>query len=234
MAPHLQRRNGVFHLRVRVPDRLKVRVGMLEVRRSLHVYSLAQARPLALRYAARVMEVFELAQSDTLSTADIKRMMVGCFVGLASDVEGFVPSSEFPDMERAEQACLVEERIRILLDQIAEAKFDDALQHLAFQLVEREGRSFDALTKHAQIAVCEGVARAQVEALRYSKFRIGERLLRYQVQDAFPSSPSPLEKQCELYSFGDPCPHAPIARFRSDCRGSGGKLSQRKEKELGS
>jgi len=47
-VPHLQRRHGTFHLRVRVPDDLRLRVGLREVRRSLHVHTFAEARPLAL------------------------------------------------------------------------------------------------------------------------------------------------------------------------------------------
>lgn len=47
-TPHLQRRQGTYHLRVRVPDELRLRVGLLEVRRSLRVHTLSEARPLAL------------------------------------------------------------------------------------------------------------------------------------------------------------------------------------------
>ena len=65
--PHLQRRAGTYRLRVRVPDDVRMRVGSPEVRRSLRVHTLTKARPLALKYAARVMEVFDMARTRTLT-----------------------------------------------------------------------------------------------------------------------------------------------------------------------
>jgi hypothetical protein len=52
---------------VRVPHDLRERVGVLEVRRSLHVHSLSIARPLALKFGARVMELFEMVRKEHLT-----------------------------------------------------------------------------------------------------------------------------------------------------------------------
>jgi hypothetical protein len=64
---HLQLRHGTFHLRLRVPDDLKALVGLSEVRRSLNAHTLSVARPLALKYAARLMETFDMLREQNLS-----------------------------------------------------------------------------------------------------------------------------------------------------------------------
>jgi hypothetical protein len=51
-VPHLQRRQGTYHLRVRVPDDLRLRIGLHEVRRSLRVHTLTEARPLPVSFKA--------------------------------------------------------------------------------------------------------------------------------------------------------------------------------------
>ena len=58
--PHLQRRNGIFHLRMRVPRDVWLRVGLREVRRSLATYSPREAQTLAAIYVARLKGVFEM------------------------------------------------------------------------------------------------------------------------------------------------------------------------------
>ncbi|WP_420710426.1 DUF6538 domain-containing protein [Asticcacaulis sp. SL142] len=49
-SSHLSRRNGMYYIRVRVPNSLRERLGLSEVRRSLGSFTLKTARPLALRY----------------------------------------------------------------------------------------------------------------------------------------------------------------------------------------
>jgi hypothetical protein len=78
-APHLQRRNGIFYLRVRVPDELKLRIGMLEVRRSLKTYAPARARLLAAIYVPRVMEAFEMLRANEFTRDDARAFVLACF-----------------------------------------------------------------------------------------------------------------------------------------------------------
>ena len=74
---HLQLRCGTYHLRVRVPDELRVRVGLLEIRRSLRVHTLTRARPLALKYGARVMEIFQVVRSRNVSKEVVQALIGG-------------------------------------------------------------------------------------------------------------------------------------------------------------
>src|SRR5665213_1262726 len=94
---HLQRRGGSYHLRVRVPDDIKAQIGVLEVRRSLRVHTLPRARLLALKYAARLMEVFAVIRETRLSKAQTRDLVAACFFDLARDAErGFNPTSSDP------------------------------------------------------------------------------------------------------------------------------------------
>lgn len=51
--PHLLSRNGILHIRLRVPNDVQALVGIREVKRSLGVQNPNTARLLTLKYAAR-------------------------------------------------------------------------------------------------------------------------------------------------------------------------------------
>lgn len=74
-VPHLQRRNGIYHLRVRVPNELRLRVGMLEVTRSLKTPVLQKARLFAAIFGPRVMEAFAMIKSGDFSRDDARQLV---------------------------------------------------------------------------------------------------------------------------------------------------------------
>lgn len=61
---HLERRCGIYGLRVRVPDEIRPLVGMVEVRRSQRTSDLYRARAQSSLQAARLFEIFEMARSN--------------------------------------------------------------------------------------------------------------------------------------------------------------------------
>lgn len=85
--PYLERRNGTCNLRVRVPDRLKLRVGLLEVRRFLRIYSAGTARLLAVQLIAQVQEIFRMAEAQALTKDEIRRLIDRCFQRLCAHTE---------------------------------------------------------------------------------------------------------------------------------------------------
>ena len=63
-ARHLERRCGIYGLRVRVPDDIRPLVGMVEKRRSLRTSDLYRARAQSSLQAARLFEIFEMVRSN--------------------------------------------------------------------------------------------------------------------------------------------------------------------------
>lgn len=131
-SPHLHRRNGIFHLRVRVPDVVRLKLGMCEVHRSLKTYDKARARLLAAVLVPQVHEVFRMAATTTMDRVQLTALLHSHFEQLATEVDrGFVPESYQPDLEIAEQRELSVARINALRDQIACNTYDAQVQHAA-------------------------------------------------------------------------------------------------------
>ena len=81
-AQHLQRRSGIFHLRIRVPDDIRSLVGLTEVRRSLRTYQPSRARTLAAVCAARVFEVFDMVRTKELSKDQVRGLVCNLFAAM--------------------------------------------------------------------------------------------------------------------------------------------------------
>lgn len=183
-VPHLQRRHGTYHLRVRVPDDLRLRVGSREIRRSLRVHTFAQARPLALKYAARVMEVFEMARSQPLTREDIRLLVRTCFADMSRKVDdGFLPRSDRPDLEvEIQQALFADEGVHVSA-QLEDLDFTHPVTTEAARMLRQAGLSPDDVPEARMADLCSGVARAMLERDRLFHYRLVERLLPYQPLD---------------------------------------------------
>lgn len=139
-VPHLQQRQGTYHLRVRVPDDLRVRIGLREVRRSLLVHTFAEARPLALKYAARVMEVFEMAKSAELTKDKIRGLILNRFAELPNEDDGDHQClTKRPDGELYELEGLATESIAVVQTQRATGDYRHPVVGEVIQLLERAG-----------------------------------------------------------------------------------------------
>lgn len=183
-VPHLQRRHGTYHLRVRVPDDLRLRIGLREVRRSLHVHTFAEARPLALKYAARVMEVFEMARAVELTKDRLGAMIVDRF----RDLERAADNSrrfETRDRERELEyvAHLTDEAISDLETQRETGDYRYPVVGEVLHLLAKAGVAVTDLSQDVLDDMHDGVARALIERDRLVIYRLSERLLPYQPAD---------------------------------------------------
>lgn len=183
-APHLQRRNGIFHLRLRVPEELRLRIGLCEVKRSLRTYSDSKARLLAAIYVPRVRGAFEMLRAKEFSREHAHQIVREVFYDLKDEVNGgFLPRSSRPDLETNEQAELARECIRDLEDGIASRDFPKHLLVSANAICAAQGWSFDSLADGRRHDLLEGLARAVIEQQRVFLFRLRDRLSAYATND---------------------------------------------------
>lgn len=87
----LQRRGHAFYVRVRVPDELREAVGARELHRALGTDSPSAAASLALIYAARAMEVFDVAKRDGLSKEQVRVLVTQAFSDLRVQADRGLP-----------------------------------------------------------------------------------------------------------------------------------------------
>lgn len=183
-APHLQRRNGIFHLRVRVPDDLKLRVGKLEVRRSFQTYAPARARLLAAIYVPRVMEAFRMIRTQDFTRSDAKALVLSCFDDLRMEMEeGFVPTSADPELELLEQQELAKEHIQELQNCVKTRTFDGGIGSKTDSLASARGIDLSQLPPARQLDLYEGIGRALIEQQRVFLQRLEDRLISYEPHD---------------------------------------------------
>ena len=96
---HLERRCGIYGLRVRVPDDIRPLVGMVEVRRSLRTSDLYRARAQSSLQAARLFEVFEMVRSnqDQFNRDEVQAIIAASFYEVADRmVAPWTPGSGIP------------------------------------------------------------------------------------------------------------------------------------------
>ena len=185
-APHLQRRNGIYHLRLRVPDAVRPLVGRSEVRRSFGTYSYRKARSLAARYAAKVMEAFDVIATGQLTRERAQELVRNCFADLVAETEaygGFIPETNFPDMEVLEQLGLSQERVHELKGQVATCDFDGEVTSLGRNTATRQGIDLETSTLSGRLNVLSGIARALIEQQRLFQFRLTDRLSTFSPAD---------------------------------------------------
>ena len=102
--PHLIQRRDTWFLRVRVPLDLLDRLGMTEVRRSLRIGRLSDARLVAPIFVARVKEAFAMIRTTELSRAQANELIRSCFKDMDSPTAfNFRPRSNDPWFEILEQ-----------------------------------------------------------------------------------------------------------------------------------
>ncbi|WP_439491331.1 DUF6538 domain-containing protein [Blastomonas fulva] len=192
--PHLQRRNGMYHLRVRVPDHIRPRIGQGEVHRSLGTYVPRIARILAVTYSARVMGVFDMIASTDLTKTQARQLVASCFHDLVRETEavgGFMPETTEPDIEIDEQRHLASARIVELRDQCVTRRYAGDVKEAARRLWTTSALASADMSKPDEIDLCEGVARALIEQQRLFLLRLEDRLAPFEPTDPIFASSAP-------------------------------------------
>lgn len=184
--PHLQRRNGMYHLRVRVPDHIRPRIGQGEVHRSLGTYVPRIARILAVTYSARVMGVFDMIASSDLTKTQARQLVASCFHDLVKETEavgGFMPETTEPDIEIHEQRHLALARIAELRDQCVTRRYAGDVREAARRLWTTSALASADMPQPEEIDLFEGVARALIEQQRLFLLRLEDRLAPFEPTD---------------------------------------------------
>ena len=170
---HLQRRDGIFHLRMRVPEDLRQMIGQREIRRSLGSCGVRRARCLVAICAARILEAFEMVRMLGNDQENAVKVMQHCFRDIVAQTESydrFRPGTNMPDQEIEWQEDMSRERIADLQGQIVMGTFDCGVIRRAECYVE--GAAVEAVSP----AILEGVAHALIEEQRLTMLRLRDRV----------------------------------------------------------
>lgn len=206
--PHLQRRNGVYHLRMRVPDRLRERVGRLEVRKSLRTYSPSLARELAATVSARLREAFMTIEEDTNVTPEKAReLMHACFVEARREADlrpPFVPETDNPEMEIEEQANHAEAEIIRLTGELEHRAYSIGTTRAAERALALRDMEMKSIAPEARLRLLDGFTRLLIEKQRLELARLRDPLADYQPLDPLFSGPvsDQTTKQQPIQEFG--------------------------------
>ena len=185
-APYIQRRGGVYHLRIRVPDAIRLHVGKTEIVRSLRTASFRLARPRAALLTALVMEAFEMINNTEMTTHDARKLVQDCFVHVIAEQQsqgGFIPVTDELDREIAEQQVLAEDRMTALREQVATSFFEPGVRQRVFDLLARNGISYLDLPEARRVDLANGVARALIEQQSLFILRLEDRFADYSPSD---------------------------------------------------
>ena len=102
------------------------------------------------------MEVFSSIQASDLSRDDARDLIRAAFMDLAAKVQdGFVPSSDYADLEIFEQEEMAKERIEELCHSLRHREFDGRTSAVATQAASSRGISLDALPIARRLDVLE-------------------------------------------------------------------------------
>lgn len=182
--PYLMRKGDTYYLRVRVPDHLRAKVGLVEVKRSLLVTTARFAKPLAMKYGSRVFEAFAVIDKTNLSKAQVKQLLQDVFSDLASEIDqALVPHEGDDDNELDYQSEMWAEHARKARDQLNTASYGREITRTAQSAVSGKNLNWDALSASTQQDILHGVARAFIEQQKLYEFRRMDRFSDYIPQD---------------------------------------------------
>lgn len=183
-APHLQRRNGIYHLRMRIPDRLRERVERLEVNRSLKTYSSVKARKLAAIVSAQLQETFEVIEKNTeITPAEARNLLQFCFRDFCKDIDQdqpFVPETNFSEIEILEQRAMAQCRINALQEQSDRCNFKPDISKIAHEFLRNRNINFELLNEKQQLKLQYGITEVLIEQQNYFLHRLNSPLGPYE------------------------------------------------------
>ncbi|MBX7532052.1 site-specific integrase [Qipengyuania sp. 1XM1-15A] len=192
-SPHLKRRNGIYHLRVRVPDRLRDRLGRQEISKSLQTYSPTLARRLAASVSAKVMETFAMLDEFTnVSPDEARELIQACFADIRRKVDAFppfTPETPFPEMEVDEQLFLAGQEIAKLTLEREQRVFSKSTANQAQRALALRGIDMKLIAPGARARLLDGFARVLIEQQHMVVARLHDPLAEYQPQDSLFNEP---------------------------------------------
>jgi hypothetical protein len=206
---------------MRVPDRLRERVGRLEVRKSLRTYSPALARELAATVSAKLREAFMTIDENTNVTPDEAReLMRACFAETRREVDlqpPFVPETNYPEMEIEEQASHAEAEITRLAGELEHRAFSIGTTRAAEKALSLRGTDMKLIAPEARLRLLDGFTRLLIEKQRLELVRLRDPLADFQPLDPLFNKPVSGQKtnSQNIEEFGPSVGPAPQVRGRS-------------------
>lgn len=125
-----------------------------------------------------------MLSNNTMTKDQARRLIEGCFSDLKDPADqGFVPESTRPDLEIAEQREISRDLIQRRLQQIENQTYPADVRVRAMVLARQAGFNFIDQPAPIQHDLMEGVARADIEQVRFQLFRLNDRLSPYETFD---------------------------------------------------
>ncbi len=182
-GPHLCRRNGIFHFKMRVPASIKSQLGLSEISRSLRTYSKSEARISAAHAAARLKRIWSMLQNTEFSREIGLQIINEMFVDIQSKVDRQAFDERLPNIDPDYQAFRADERIALLEDQNCSENFNFIADRMINNRLLKRGKPPTWVSDDDRGFLREGVRRAQIEEQKLVKYRLYEKVLPYEPED---------------------------------------------------
>jgi len=199
-ASHLSRRGSIYQLRLPIPTDLHEIFGRKELRWSLQTSHAPTAKKLTLR--ARL--VFLSMCSNIRTMPDLSKNIIPTLVQqFYKDLVAVDPTPNNLSVREAERAAsehgrITEEIVDHLQLEIDHHVYSERTVKLAEQTLARNGIGRGDVSKEVFSALCNGVARAELEFTRFLDFRQHEPILPYvPIDPLLTSAPSVISKSTQ-------------------------------------
>lgn len=183
-GPHLCRRNGIFHFKMRVPASIKSQIGLVEISRSLRTSSKFEARISAALAAARLRKVWTLLQVKECSQAASMQIINEVFEDLRKSTDQAALFISLTDYEIEQQSQYSDEQIDRLENIGNHANLLLDIDRLINDHLVERGKNASDVSVEERAFLREGVRRAQIEQQRLFQYRLRDRLLPYKPVDS--------------------------------------------------
>jgi hypothetical protein len=178
---YLLLRNGTYYVRARVPADLVDQLGCHEIKRSLGVGRLIDARPLGQGVMMELRRAFDMIRADQPDVERCKTIIANCFRDLLAQADRpYQSRTTDPRLERYEQQTLSDDYLTALEKRIADNDPTDGLRQQASRYFEGVGV---VIAPADQELIVHGFMRAIAEQQRLFQFRLREPLLPYEPVD---------------------------------------------------
>ena len=125
-----------------------------------------------------------MVHTEALTRERVNRLIQACFADLAASVnDGFIPTTNEPDLERAYQRAMTEENTGVILGQLDVGRFWQPVETEVLLILRRLGIDVGEIGEARLNDLNVGVARALLERDRLFLHRMSERLLPYEPID---------------------------------------------------
>ncbi len=219
---YLAMRGAMFQLRLPIPSDLHCSFGRKELRWSLQTRDPKSARRRTLRATLFFQDLCShIRRMPTAQPADIASITHRFYASLMADhpLPGPIAADELDRVEY-HQAGIAEELASGYHDQIERRDYSTEIRRGAEEAMAQAGGHFGDLTPNEKQQLLEGVARATIEYVRYTRFRQASALDPYEASDHL------FERSSGLQASALAAPRQALAPSAPRRGGSGGEVGE--------